>query len=50
MNNPRYGYTDSLQRWAVRISNNGEFIHANPDSAERAGQQQRHPRLREPVR
>ena len=49
MNNPRYGYTNSLQRWTVRISNNGEFIHANPDSAERAGQQQRHPRLRQPV-
>ena len=33
MNNPRYGYTNILQHWAVRISNNGEFIHANPDSA-----------------
>ena len=33
MNNERYGYTNSLQRWAVRISNNGEFIHANPASA-----------------
>ncbi len=33
MNNPRYGYTNSLQRWTVRISNNGEFIHANPASA-----------------
>jgi lipoprotein-anchoring transpeptidase ErfK/SrfK len=33
MNNPRYGYTDSPQKWAVRISNNGEFIHANPASA-----------------
>jgi lipoprotein-anchoring transpeptidase ErfK/SrfK len=33
MNNARYGYTNSLQRWAVRISNNGEFIHANPSSA-----------------
>jgi lipoprotein-anchoring transpeptidase ErfK/SrfK len=37
MNNPRYGYTDSLQRWVVRISNNGEFIHANPASAEAQG-------------
>ncbi len=37
MNNPRYGYTNSLQRWAVRISNNGEFIHANPDSAAAQG-------------
>jgi lipoprotein-anchoring transpeptidase ErfK/SrfK len=32
MNNPRYGYTNSPQKWAVRISNNGEFIHANPNS------------------
>lgn len=30
MNNPEYGYTDSTQYWAVRISNNGEFIHNNP--------------------
>ena len=37
MNNPRYGYTNSLQRWTVRISNNGEFIHANPDSASAQG-------------
>ncbi|WP_338051903.1 L,D-transpeptidase [Pseudonocardia acidicola] len=25
----QYGY-DSVEKWAVRISNNGEFIHANP--------------------
>ena len=37
MNNPRYGYTNSLQRWTVRINNNGEFIHANPDSADAQG-------------
>lgn len=37
MNNPRYGYTNSLQRWTVRISNNGEFIHANPDSSNAQG-------------
>ncbi len=37
MNNPRYGYTNSLQRFVVRISNNGEFIHANPDSASAQG-------------
>ena len=37
MNNPRYGYTNSLQKWTVRISNNGEFIHANPDSASAQG-------------
>ncbi|WP_277831415.1 L,D-transpeptidase [Speluncibacter jeojiensis] len=29
MSNPPY-YTDAHERWAVRISNNGEFIHANP--------------------
>ncbi|MEJ3656989.1 Ig-like domain-containing protein [Actinomycetes bacterium KLBMP 9759] len=28
----RYGY-DLIEKWAVRISNNGEFIHANPASA-----------------
>jgi lipoprotein-anchoring transpeptidase ErfK/SrfK len=28
----QYGY-DLVERWAVRISNNGEFIHANPASA-----------------
>jgi lipoprotein-anchoring transpeptidase ErfK/SrfK len=27
MSNPRYGYTDVNVPWAVRISNNGEFIH-----------------------
>lgn len=37
MNNPRYGYTNSLQRWAVRISNNGEFIHSNPNSVDAQG-------------
>jgi len=37
MNNPRYGYTNSLQHWTVRISNNGEFIHANPASASAQG-------------
>jgi lipoprotein-anchoring transpeptidase ErfK/SrfK len=33
MSNPRYGYTDVPEKWAVRISNNGEFIHANPASS-----------------
>ncbi len=37
MNNPRYGYTNTLEKWAVRISNNGEFIHANPASASAQG-------------
>jgi lipoprotein-anchoring transpeptidase ErfK/SrfK len=27
MSNPRYHYTDVIVPWAVRISNNGEFIH-----------------------
>lgn len=30
MTNQAYGYTDVPEHWAVRISNNGEFIHANP--------------------
>jgi lipoprotein-anchoring transpeptidase ErfK/SrfK len=30
MTNPDYGYTDIPEHWATRISNNGEFIHANP--------------------
>ncbi len=32
MSNPKYGYTNVLERFAVRISNNGEFIHANPNT------------------
>ncbi|MFF3571737.1 Ig-like domain-containing protein [Nocardia jiangxiensis] len=32
MSNPPF-YTNARERWAVRISNNGEFIHANPMSA-----------------
>jgi lipoprotein-anchoring transpeptidase ErfK/SrfK len=30
MSNPDYGYTNVAEHWATRISNNGEFIHANP--------------------
>ncbi len=30
MTNLAAGYKDLHERWAVRISNNGEFIHANP--------------------
>lgn len=30
MSNPAYGYVNLPEHWAVRISNNGEFIHANP--------------------
>ena len=32
MNNPRYGYTDVEKKWAVRISNHGEFIHENEEN------------------
>jgi len=33
MSNPAGGYTNAHERYAVRISNNGEFIHANPASS-----------------
>ncbi|WP_296148999.1 MULTISPECIES: Ig-like domain-containing protein [unclassified Pseudonocardia] len=33
MTNLAYGYENIPEKWAVRISNNGEFIHANPASA-----------------
>lgn len=33
MNNPDYGYTDAKEFWAVRISNNGEFLHNNPGTS-----------------
>ncbi len=33
MSNAAAGYSNVHERWAVRISNNGEFIHANPASA-----------------
>lgn len=33
MSNPAAGYENIHERWAVRISNNGEFIHANPASS-----------------
>lgn len=32
MNNPKYHYTNSIEHWAVRISDNGEFIHENPNT------------------
>ena len=37
MSNPAAGYTRVHERWAVRISNNGEFIHANPASSDAQG-------------
>ncbi|MFI5781723.1 Ig-like domain-containing protein [Nocardia sp. NPDC051570] len=36
MSNPPF-YTNVRERWAVRISNNGEFIHANPESTAAQG-------------
>lgn len=33
MTNPAFDYQDVPMHWAVRISDNGEFIHANPASA-----------------
>lgn len=32
MSNPAYGYENVPEHWAVRIENNGEFIHANPET------------------
>ena len=37
MSIPAAGYTNIHERWAVRISNNGEFIHANPASSDAQG-------------
>lgn len=37
MSNPSYGYTNVLVHWAVRISNNGEFVHAAPWSVSEQG-------------
>jgi len=37
MSNPKYGYVNVLERWAVRISDNGEFIHANPKTVKDQG-------------
>jgi lipoprotein-anchoring transpeptidase ErfK/SrfK len=32
MSNPAYGYVNIPEYWAVRVSNNGEYIHANPET------------------
>jgi lipoprotein-anchoring transpeptidase ErfK/SrfK len=37
MSNPKYHYKNVEARWAVRISNNGEFIHSAPWSVRRQG-------------
>ncbi|OLF15753.1 L,D-transpeptidase [Actinophytocola xanthii] len=35
--NPRYGYTNVKKKWAVRISNHGEFIHENEENRPNIG-------------
>jgi lipoprotein-anchoring transpeptidase ErfK/SrfK len=35
--NPRYGYTNVKKKWAVRISNHGEFIHENEENRANIG-------------
>ncbi|SHE49863.1 Lipoprotein-anchoring transpeptidase ErfK/SrfK [Streptoalloteichus hindustanus] len=35
--NPKYGYTNVLKKWAVRFSNHGEFIHENEDNRANIG-------------
>jgi lipoprotein-anchoring transpeptidase ErfK/SrfK len=35
--NPKYGYTNVMKKWAVRISNHGEYIHENNDNAANIG-------------
>ncbi|WP_231707049.1 L,D-transpeptidase [Tsukamurella sputi] len=37
MSNPAAGYFNVHERYAVRISNNGEFIHANPQTVGNQG-------------
>ncbi|RCW46917.1 lipoprotein-anchoring transpeptidase ErfK/SrfK [Halopolyspora algeriensis] len=37
MDNPEYGYTDVKKKWAVRISNHGEFIHENEENRANIG-------------
>ncbi|MGH3724014.1 MAG: L,D-transpeptidase [Mycobacterium sp.] len=37
MSNPAAGYSNIHERFAVRISNNGEFIHANPNTVGQQG-------------
>nr|WP_307849920.1 Ig-like domain-containing protein [Saccharopolyspora sp. HNM0986] len=37
MDNPRYGYTDVEKKWAIRMSNHGEFIHENEENRANLG-------------
>lgn len=39
LSNPAYGYANVYVRWAVRINNNGEFVHFNPLTLDAIGQQ-----------
>ncbi|RZT88985.1 lipoprotein-anchoring transpeptidase ErfK/SrfK [Pseudonocardia sediminis] len=39
LSNPAYGYANIYVRWAVRINNNGEFVHFNPLTLDAIGQQ-----------
>ena len=39
LSNPAYGYANVYVRWAVRINNNGEFVHFNPLTPDSIGQQ-----------
>lgn len=38
MDNPEYGYTDVEKKWAVRISNHGEYIHENEQNRANIGE------------
>jgi len=37
MSNPAYGYSNVPEKWAVRISDNGEFIHQNQNTVSDQG-------------
>jgi len=37
MSNPAYGYSNVTEYWAVRISDNGEFIHENQNTVDDQG-------------
>jgi len=50
MSNPAYGYTNVIEHWAVRISDNGECIHPNQNTVADQGNTKRQPRLHQPVR
>ncbi len=39
MCNPQFDYCNVKEKWAVRINNNGEFIHENPLTAQYLGKQ-----------